>query len=67
MIARNEDPPPYLGCSTKNGKRIYEGQQVDIGYHYEPLARHIFELEKISPIGYTPPSTVELYMKKDET
>ena len=50
----------------QNGKRIYEGKQVDIGYHYEPLARHIFELEKISPIGYTPPSTVESCIKKDE-
>lgn len=38
-----------------NGERVFEGEQVQIGYHYEPMSRHIFQLEKISPIGYVPP------------
>jgi thymidine kinase len=39
-----------------NGERVFEGEQVQIGYHYEPMSRHIFQLEKISPIGYVPPT-----------
>jgi thymidine kinase len=39
------------------GQRVYEGEQVQIGYHYEPMSRHIFELDKISPIGYHPPAS----------
>ena len=31
-----------------------EGEQVQIGYHYEPLSRHLFDLPRINPIGYPP-------------
>lgn len=37
-----------------DGERAWEGEQVEIGYHYEPLSRHLFDLAKISPIGYPP-------------
>ena len=51
---------------NQDGHRLYTGKQVDIGYHYEPLSRHIFELEKISPIDYTPPPSVQSCLKKVE-
>ncbi len=37
------------------GNRAYEGDQVEIGHHYEPTSRKYFRLERASPIGYTPP------------
>ena len=43
----------------QDGQRVYAGEQVDIGYHYEPLSRHIFELEKISPINYSVPESLQ--------
>ena len=39
---------------TIDGERVWEGEQVQIGYHYEPLSRHLFDLSRISPIGYDP-------------
>jgi thymidine kinase len=53
---------------SAEGERVYQGEQVQIGYHYEPMSRHIFELEKISPIGYLPPAImlpIENHSKKD--
>ena len=35
----------------QDGNRIFEGEQIDIGYHYEPMARHMFQLDKVSPIA----------------
>jgi thymidine kinase len=35
----------------QDGNRIFEGEQIDIGYHYEPMARHMFQLDKASPIA----------------
>ena len=32
------------------GERVWSGEQVDIGYHYEPLSRHLFDLPSISPV-----------------
>ena len=39
---------------NEDGERAWEGAQVEIGYHYEPLSRHLFDLARISPIGYPP-------------
>ena len=39
---------------SQEGSRVWEGEQVQIGYHYEPLSRHLFDLARISPIGYPP-------------
>ena len=39
------------------GNRVWEGEQVDIGHHYISLSRKEFELVKVSPIDYTPPSS----------
>ena len=39
---------------SQEGERVWEGEQVQIGYHYEPLSRHLFDLPQISPIGYPP-------------
>ncbi len=36
------------------GERVIEGAQVDIGYHYEPLSRQLFDLPATSPIPYPP-------------
>ena len=36
-------------------ERVFEGEQIEIGYHYEALSRHIFELERSTPIDYEPP------------
>lgn len=35
-----------------NGNRIWEGAQVDIGHHYEPMSRQEFELLRVTPIEY---------------
>ena len=35
---------------SHNGERVWEGDQVEIGYHYEPLSRHLFDLPSISPV-----------------
>lgn len=35
---------------NQEGQRVWKGDQVEIGYHYEPLSRHLFDLPKISPI-----------------
>ena len=35
----------------ENGNRITEGEQVDIGHHYEALSRKEFHLEEVSPIA----------------
>ena len=39
---------------NSNGERVWEGEQVEIGYHYEPLSRHLFNLPKVNPIAYPP-------------
>ena len=39
----------------ENGNRVTEGDQISIGLNYEAQARDIFELEKVSPIGYQIP------------
>lgn len=41
---------------SAEGERVWEGEQVQIGYHYEPLSRHLFNLPKVSPIAYPPKS-----------
>ena len=39
----------------KDGNRVWHGEQVDIGHHYTSLSRKAFELDKISPVVYSPP------------
>jgi len=38
-----------------DGNQVKEGEQVDIGHHYEARARAKFRLDWVSPIGYSPP------------
>ena len=40
----------------ENGDRVWEGEQVDIGHHYIALSRKEFQLDRVSPIGYQPPT-----------
>jgi thymidine kinase len=40
----------------KEGRRVLEGEQVDIGHHYEAMSRGSFRLDEVSPIGYRPPA-----------
>jgi len=37
---------------SAEGERVFEGDQVQIGYNYEPLSRHLFDLPRSSPISY---------------
>ena len=30
----------------EQGERVWEGEQVEVGYHYEPLSRHLFNLPR---------------------
>ena len=39
----------------ENGNRIWTGDQIDIGTHYEALCRQEFYLERVSPVEYHPP------------
>ena len=39
----------------KNGQRVWEGQQVEIGTNYVSLCRQEFQLDRVSPIGYQIP------------
>ena len=39
----------------ENGDRVLAGEQVAIGLNYVALSRKEFELDKVSPIGYSPP------------
>ena len=39
----------------ENGNRVTEGEQISIGLNYEAQARDVFELDKVSPIGYQIP------------
>ena len=34
-----------------NGNRITEGEQIDIGHHYEAMSRKEFHLEDVSPVN----------------
>lgn len=36
------------------GNRVWEGAQVEIGHNYEAMSRAEFQLERVSPVGYTP-------------
>lgn len=35
----------------EDGNRVTEGEQIDIGHHYEALSRKEFHLEEVSPIN----------------
>ena len=39
----------------EHGNRVIEGDQISIGLNYEAQSRDVFELEKVSPIGYQIP------------
>ncbi len=39
----------------ERGRQITEGDQIDIGHHYQAVSRAEFDLPRISPIGYLPP------------
>ncbi len=38
----------------QDGNRVTEGEQVDIGHHYEALSRKEFHLEEVSPVNRKP-------------
>jgi hypothetical protein len=35
----------------ENGNQVSEGDQVDIGHHYEAMSRKEFGLERVSPVA----------------
>lgn len=41
----------------KDGNRVWEGAQVEIGHNYEAMSRKEFQLDRVSPIGYRVPDT----------
>ena len=40
----------------EDGNQVVHGDQIDIGHHYEAVSRASFGLDRISPVGYSPPS-----------
>ena len=38
----------------RDGNRVTEGAQIDIGHHYEALSRKEFRLEEVSPVARRP-------------
>ncbi len=38
-----------------DGNQVLHGEQIDIGHHYQAVSRASFGLDRISPVGYTPP------------
>ncbi len=42
-----------------NGNRVWAGAQVEIGSHYVAVSRAEFQLDRVSPVGYCPPSDEE--------
>jgi thymidine kinase len=39
----------------EQGNRVWTGQQIDVGTHYEALCRKEFFLDRVSPVDYHPP------------
>jgi len=39
----------------EDGAQVVQGNQIDIGHHYEAVSRASFGLDRISPVGYAPP------------
>lgn len=39
-----------------DGNRVREGSQIDIGHHYESVARDQFDLLSVTPLTYRPPN-----------
>ena len=39
----------------EQGNRVWTGQQIEVGTHYEALCRKEFLLDRVSPVEYHPP------------
>lgn len=39
-----------------DGNRVWEGKQIQIGTNYVSVCRREFQLDRVSPVGYSPPS-----------
>lgn len=39
----------------KDGNRVWEGEQIEIGTNYVSLSRKEFQLQRVSPVGYEIP------------
>jgi thymidine kinase len=48
---------------TADGERIWEGAQVDIGHHYLAMSRREFELERVTPLEYAIPQSIQDALK----
>ena len=46
-----------------DGNRMWEGAQVDIGHHYLAMSRREFELERVTPVDYEIPQSVQDALK----
>jgi len=42
-----------------NGEQVLQGAQLDIGHHYVAMSRKEFQLDKVSPIGYQRPASLQ--------
>ena len=42
-----------------DGNRMWEGAQVDIGHHYLAMSRREFELERVTPVDYEIPQSIQ--------
>lgn len=46
-----------------DGERMWQGAQVDIGHHYLAMSRREFELERVTPVDYVIPQTIQDALK----
>ena len=46
-----------------DGNRMWEGAQVDIGHHYLAMSRREFELERVTPVDYGIPQSIQDALK----
>ena len=42
---------------------MWEGAQVDIGHHYLAMSRREFELERVTPVDYGIPQSIQDALK----
>lgn len=47
---------------NEQGERVWEGDQIDVGHHYEPMSRQEFDLLRVTPIEYQIPDEEEVQL-----
>lgn len=58
-ICRSSSKATMNARLDENGKRVWDGEQIDVGHHYEPMSRKEFDLLIVTPIEYSIDETDE--------